>query len=65
MSTKGKSDWLQVFGDDAQSMANDYGVEGIPAVFLISPEGKIVGADLRGEQFVKVVEEALSPGGSK
>ncbi|MCH8967144.1 MAG: TlpA family protein disulfide reductase [Planctomycetes bacterium] len=58
--TKRKIDWLQVFGDDAQSMANDYGVEGIPAVFLISPEGKIVGADLRGEQFVKVVEEALS-----
>ena len=36
-----------------------YGVEGIPAIFLIDPEGKIAARDLRGERIRRAVGSAL------
>src|SRR5207249_6911647 len=43
-------EWTQGFlGDWSKtSVPGDYAVEGIPAVFLIGPDGKIVAKDLRG-----------------
>jgi hypothetical protein len=37
-----------------------YGVQGIPTIFLIGPDGKILARDLRGEDIKRAVEEALS-----
>lgn len=34
-----------------------YGVTAIPSNFLLDPEGKIVGMDLRGEELEKVLEQ--------
>ena len=36
-----------------------YGVNGIPSIFLIDPDGKIIGADLRGAEIREAVERAL------
>jgi peroxiredoxin len=37
-----------------------YGVEGIPSIFLIGPDGKILAKDLRGEAIKSAVERALA-----
>jgi len=54
-------DWLQGFlGEWSQAnLPAQYGVEGIPAIFLIDPTGKIVAKDLRGEEIGKAVAKAL------
>ena len=59
---KEKLPWHHVYGDDggAQTVADAFGVSGIPAMFIINGEGKIVAADLRGEQIVSEVEKALA-----
>ncbi len=36
-----------------------YGVEGIPAIFLIGPDGKIIERDLRGDEIRAAVGRAL------
>jgi hypothetical protein len=36
-----------------------YGVYGIPAIFLIGPDGKIVATDLRGAKIKEAVATAL------
>lgn len=36
-----------------------YGVRGVPASFLVGPDGKIVGKDLRGESLNKKLEEVM------
>ncbi len=51
--------WTQVFGEDAQKTADRYGVQGIPSLFVIGPEGKIVAMDLRGEAIFKRVKAIL------
>jgi thiol-disulfide isomerase/thioredoxin len=53
--------WLEGFlGNWAQAaVAKLYGVEGIPAIFLIGPDGKIVARDLRGEEIQAAVKKAL------
>lgn len=40
--------------------AETYNVKGIPASFLIDPEGKIVGLNLRGEELGKKLEEIFA-----
>jgi hypothetical protein len=42
--------WLQGhLGERSKGdVPSQYGVEGIPAVFLINPEGKLIAKDLRG-----------------
>ena len=36
-----------------------YGVQGIPSIYLIGPDGKIIARDLRGESIKAAVERAL------
>jgi peroxiredoxin len=53
--------WTQGFlGDWAKSkVPEDYGVSGIPAIWLIGPDGRIVAKDLRGKGIRKAVARAL------
>jgi peroxiredoxin len=53
--------WQQGFlGDWSKAtLPARYGVEGIPAIFLVDPAGKIVVMDLRGAEIAKAVGEAL------
>ncbi len=59
---KHRMGWRHVFGDDAgvNKAADQYGVVGIPAVFLIGPDGKIIATDLRGPAGQKRVGKVLS-----
>ncbi len=54
--------WAQYFdGKGWQSkMAGKYGVNSIPATYLLDGEGKIIGKDLRGEALEKAVAAALA-----
>ncbi|WP_406825978.1 redoxin domain-containing protein [Pedobacter sp. KACC 23697] len=49
--------WTHV--SDLQAWSNsavkDYGVKSVPASFLLDPEGKVVGKDLRGEELNKTL----------
>ncbi len=53
--------WHQGFlGDWSKaSLPAEYGLEGIPAIFLIGPDGKIIATDLRGEHIKGALERAL------
>ena len=53
--------WTQGFlGDWSKAtLPDDYGVRGIPHIFLIGPDGKIVATDLRGESIRPAVAKAL------
>ena len=53
--------WTQGFlGDWSEAkLPAAYGVRGIPATFLIGPDGKIIAKDLRGEALGKAVSKAL------
>jgi len=59
-------DWPQGFlGDWSKAkLPNEYGVRGIPAIFLIGPDGKIIAKDLRGPAILSAVEKALGDGGT-
>jgi thiol-disulfide isomerase/thioredoxin len=60
---KGKNQpWPQAFlGPWAEDkVTKAYGIEAIPAVLLVDPEGKVIGRDLRGEAIAKAVAEALA-----
>ncbi|GAC1449808.1 MAG: hypothetical protein NVSMB9_33870 [Isosphaeraceae bacterium] len=53
--------WVQVSlgsGSD-NSVARDYGVQSIPATFLIGPDGKVIAKGMRGKQIKEVVARAL------
>jgi hypothetical protein len=39
----------------------DYGVHGIPSLWLIGPDGKVVAKDLRGEGIKAAVAAAMGP----
>ena len=53
--------WLQGFLGDWGStlIPGQYGVNGIPAIFLIGPRGEILARDLRGAHIAHTVEQAL------
>ncbi|MHC4627479.1 MAG: carboxypeptidase regulatory-like domain-containing protein, partial [Planctomycetota bacterium] len=53
--------WPQIFvGEELGSgIAEDYGIPGMPAIFLVGPDGRIVAKDLRGEKLSSTVLEAL------
>ena len=63
---KRRMGWHHVFGDKggANAAADVYGVAGIPSMFLIDPDGKIVETELRGAagkaRVGKVLEEHQS-----
>jgi hypothetical protein len=53
--------WLQGFQSDwsKSTIAKEYGIEGIPAKFLIGADGKIIAKNLRGEQLKLAVTKAI------
>jgi thiol-disulfide isomerase/thioredoxin len=57
--------WIQGFLGDwsAAKLPEEYGVQAIPAIFLIGPDGKILRAGLRGEAIKSAVAEALGKPG--
>ena len=54
--------WTQVFlGEWSKDMVTpNYGVFGIPTIFLIGPDGKVLAADLRGPKIKEAVAAALA-----
>jgi thiol-disulfide isomerase/thioredoxin len=54
--------WPQFFDGQGwqNKLAVKYGVEGIPATFLLDGEGKIIGKNLRGEDLRAAVAKALA-----
>ncbi len=60
-AAKNGTGWTQGFlGNWSKSDVPDrFGVEGIPAIFLIGPDGKIVARNLRGEAIKSAVAKAL------
>lgn len=61
-ATKNEIGWIQGFlGDWSKTeIPNRFGVEGIPAIFLIGPDGKVLAKDLRGSNIKSTVLSALS-----
>jgi peroxiredoxin len=53
--------WPQVWvqGGDKSPLATLYNVAGIPATFLVGPDGKVVAKDLRGEKLISAVEQEV------
>jgi peroxiredoxin len=53
--------WSQGFLGDWQAtdLPGKYGVRGIPSIWLIGPDGKVVAKDLRGDRIKAAVAEAL------
>lgn len=56
--------WIDGFlGDgDKDGVAAKYGVRGIPSIWLIGPDGKVVARGLRGEGIMEAVRAALAGG---
>jgi thiol-disulfide isomerase/thioredoxin len=54
--------WQQYFDGKGwgNKLAVKYGVQSIPATYLLDSEGKIIGKDLRGEALADAVEKALA-----
>ncbi|SPE54185.1 hypothetical protein SBV1_1750015 [Verrucomicrobia bacterium] len=54
--------WTQGFLGDwsHDEVTQEYGVLGIPAVFLIDPDGKILATDLQGSKIKEAVAAALA-----
>jgi len=54
--------WIMGFlGDWSKTdLPSQYGVQGIPSIFLIGPDGKIIARDLRGEDIKATVAANLS-----
>ena len=57
-----KMPWQQFFDGKVWSnkLAAKYGVNSIPATYLLNSEGKILGKDLRGEELEQAVAKALA-----
>ena len=53
--------WIQGFLGDwsKDKVTQNYGVYGIPAIFLIGPDGKVLATDLRGPKIKEAVATAL------
>lgn len=46
--------------DTTRNATNQYGIQGIPEILLINPEGTIVARGLRGDDIEKVIKESLA-----
>lgn len=73
-----KADWLQAIEKDGltwthvsdlqfwdNAAAKAYGIQSIPANYLIDPTGKIIAKNIRGEELQKKLAEILGAGQSK
>ncbi|HLP78994.1 MAG TPA: TlpA disulfide reductase family protein [Candidatus Paceibacterota bacterium] len=58
---KKKMTWQQYFDGNGweNKLAQKYGIQSIPATFLLDGEGKIIGKDLRGEDLEAAVAKAV------
>jgi len=58
---KSRAPWAHIVGGPAEEnpIAKKYFVEGIPAVFLIDHEGKVVAKDLRGSELRRAVRKQV------
>lgn len=57
--------WHQAFlgpFTEKTKVPNDYGVQGIPSIWLIGPDGNVVAKDLRGEAIKETIAKALGEG---
>ena len=56
-----KMTWVNVWGYEGDNCpaATAYGIEYIPTNFLISPAGKVVAVNLRGEEIKKVLSQHI------
>jgi hypothetical protein len=54
--------WTQVHlpGVWENKAAKDYGVRGIPSIWLIGPDGKVLAKDLRGEGVKQAIEKYMT-----
>lgn len=62
-----KNNWIHAFlgGPNESDIPNKYNVQGIPAIFLIGPDGKILARGLRGKAIGKAVANALGSDGDQ
>jgi hypothetical protein len=53
--------WHQAFlGDFSEAkLPEEYGVRGIPSIWLIGPDGKVIAKDLRGGAIRETIAKAL------
>ncbi len=59
-------EWMQIILEDSEArkpILESYGVRGVPATFLIGPDGRLVARDLRGPEARKVIEGELGARG--
>jgi len=52
-------EWHQGFIGRSSEVESDYHVSGIPSVFLVGPNGKVVGKNLRDQAIVTALKEVL------
>lgn len=54
--------WPQILaeGGERGPLATSYGVAGIPATYLIGPDGKVLAKDLRGRKLLQRVESEMA-----
>jgi peroxiredoxin len=57
--TKNKLPWTHYF-DEEGALAQEFGINAIPATFLVDKEGKIVAKDLRGDALEKELTKLLN-----
>jgi thiol-disulfide isomerase/thioredoxin len=60
--------WTTLFSDDPkqnQKLADKYGVTGIPALFLVGPDGNVLTLKARGEDLGQQLEKLLGAGAKK
>jgi peroxiredoxin len=55
-------EWPQIYVEDGWTgdISRLFNVSGIPRMYLLDPEGVIIGRDLRGEEMVSKVEELMA-----
>ena len=54
--------WSQGFAGtqtERDELLSRWKIEGIPAIYLIDPQGKIIASDLRGDQIAEAVGRSL------
>ena len=60
-AAKNGMQWPQIFAEGAEKseLAKLYNVAGIPATFLVGPDGKVVATDLRGKKLLRTIEQEI------
>ena len=57
-----KLPWIILNEDEGKNEASEYyGIMGIPAMFLVGPDGKVVSIHARGDELKKLLEERFGP----